>query len=205
MNYDSVIFDLDGTLWNSTKQIHLAWQRIFDKHGLPKTSYEEIMSVMGLSDIILIQTLFPHLNDEEALELFNECTVSEFEYLREVNGVPYEGIFELLETLSKKLPLCIVSNCDSGYIEIYMETMGTRKFITDFLSFGDTGRPKSENIKTVVERNGFKNPVYVGDTQWDMDSATSAGVPFIYATYGFGDFECDFPRIEKPLDLIKIL
>ena len=78
------------------------------------------------------------------------------------------------------------------------------KFITDFECIGRTGKPKSENIKLIVERNHLQNPVYVGDTQWDCDAATAADVPFIFAAYGFGKVEGK-PTIHSPAELIDIV
>ena len=72
--------------------------------------------------------------------------------------------------------------------------------VRDFECIGRTGKPKSENIRLIIERNGLKAPVYVGDTQWDFDAATAAGVPFIFAAYGFGHVE-NTPRIAAPAEL----
>lgn len=206
INYDAIIFDLDGTLWNSTPEVYLSWIETIKKHTeLALPSYEEVLAVMGLSDIKLIQKLFPQLNDKEALALFNECAIHENEYLEKNGATAYDGTNELLSTLSKTYKLCIVSNCGKGYIEAYMKSMKTEKYITDFECFGNTREPKSENIKSVVKRNGFTNAVYVGDTIWDMQSTVSAGLDFVHASYGFGEFDCDFPKIKTPLELLKLL
>ncbi len=52
--------------------------------------------------------------------------------------------------------------------------------------FGTKGNPKADNIKDIVNDHQLKAPVYVGDTMGDYTSATKAGVPFIFASYGFG-------------------
>ncbi|MFI3325744.1 MAG: HAD family hydrolase [Clostridia bacterium] len=206
MKYDGIIFDLDGTLWNSTPEIYKSWCETISKHSnLNIPSFEQLMAVMGLSDIELMQTLFPQLTDDEALELFNECSIHENEYLENHAATDYEGIYEVLETLSSKHKLSIVSNCGKGYIEAYMKSMKTGKFITDFECFGNTRQPKFENIKSVIKRNNFKNAVYIGDTVWDMQSAISANIDFVHAAYGFGDFECKFPKILKPIELLNII
>lgn len=80
----------------------------------------------------------------------------------------------------------IVSNCQSGYIELFLRKTGLEPYITDTECYGDTGKNKDENIRLVVERNSLKHPVYVGDTQGDCDAAAKAGVPFVFASYGFG-------------------
>lgn len=207
MRYDGIIFDLDGTLWNSTKEVLHTWTKVITARpelGRVPT-YDEFMGVMGLSDKDLMKKLFPALTTEQGLELFNLCCNEENTYLKKHGAVGYEGVPEMLETLCKNYKLSIVSNCNTGYIECYMESMKTEKYFIDFESFGNTRRPKSENIKAVVQRNGFKNPVYIGDTAWDMDAALSVGVPFIHAAYGFGTVPANVPFAASPLDIIGII
>ncbi len=205
MKYDSVIFDLDGTLWNAVGEIRESWRPLIEERGLDLPSYDEYMDAMGLTNLNFMKKLFPMLDDKEAIELFNRCYEYENKYLEKHGANQYEGVYELFEELNKERKVFIVSNCGTGYIEAYIKSMKTGKYITDFESHGATGLDKFENIKLVVERNGLLNPVYVGDTILDMQSAVKAGVDFIHANYGFGDFECDFPKIEKPLDLLNII
>ena len=80
----------------------------------------------------------------------------------------------------------IVSNCQSGYIELFLKKTGLAPYVTDTECFGDTGMKKAENIRLVVARNGLQQPVYVGDTKGDEEAAHAAGVPFVHAAYGFG-------------------
>ena len=189
MHYDGIIFDLDGTLWDSTAQVMVAWEHTLKQQ--PDVTHiptkEELESVMGLGADDLTKKLFPYLPLERRLEIFDACAAYENDYLAKHGAVLYPHLIETLETLSKDHPLFIVSNCGKGYIETFMLAHDTERFITDFECIGRTGKPKSENIKLIVERNHLKNPVYVGDTQWDCDAATAAGVPFIFAAYGFGN------------------
>jgi phosphoglycolate phosphatase len=83
--------------------------------------------------------------------------------------------------------LFIVSNCQCGYIECFLGANGGAPFITDHLCADDTKREKAENIRILVERYGLKSPVLVGDTTSDSIAAEKAGIPFIYAKYGFGE------------------
>lgn len=71
--------------------------------------------------------------------------------------------------------------------------MGLGKYIKDFLCFGQTQVPKNESIRLLMERNHLQDVVYVGDTSGDFDACQKADVPFIYASYGFGDIP-DPPR-----------
>ena len=70
----------------------------------------------------------------------------------------------------------------------------------DFECAGNTGKPKGENNKLVIERNNLKSPVYVGDTQGDLQSAIDANIPFVFAEYGFGNVD----RYDYKIENLKI-
>ena len=89
--------------------------------------------------------------------------------------------------MSKDYFLAIVSNCQSGYIEAFLKFHKLEKYFDDFECFGNTKQEKDANITTVVKRNGLSKAVYVGDVLGDYFSTTKAGLPFIWAAYGFGD------------------
>ena len=80
-----------------------------------------------------------------------------------------------------------MSNSQAGYIEAFLKITGLGDYVTDILSFGDTGNEKDSNIRAIVEKNHLKSPVYVGDTLGDLRASEAAGVPFIFCEYGFGD------------------
>ena len=103
---------------------------------------------------------------------------------------------ETLAALKAQCPLCVVSNCEDGYIQAFYQGTGLGKFFTDFESAGHTRLPKRENIKLVAERNSLKRPVYIGDTALDCASAQEAGVPFLHAAYGFGKVP-DVPAVSS--------
>ncbi|MEG1427314.1 MAG: HAD family hydrolase, partial [Oscillospiraceae bacterium] len=207
MKYDGIIFDLDGTLWDSTDGIALSWKKVIDR--IPeitnRPTKEDYLSVMGLSDVDLMKKLFPTLSEAEGRRLFDLCCIEENAYLARVGGKAFQGIEETLRILSQEYKLSIVSNCNLGYIEAYFTSMGTKAYFSDYESFGNTRRPKSENIQLVVARNSLKNPLYVGDTHWDRVAAETAGVPFLFAAYGFGETEPGVPEIRTPMDLVDYL
>ena len=206
MQYDGIIFDLDGTLWDSSDEINYSWGQVMrmqpDLTHIP--DQKELESVLGLGADDLTKKLFPYLSYERRMQIFDACAVYECDYLSEHGAKLYPNLIETLELLSKKHPLFIVSNCADGYIQSFLKAHQTAKYFKDFECIGRTGKPKSENIKLIVERNGLNNPVYVGDTQWDCDAATAAGVPFIFAAYGFGEVE-NKPTIHTPAELIDLV
>lgn len=206
MKFDGVLFDLDGTLWNATEQLAVSWQMALE--GQPDIdrapTVSELEKVMGMTWERLMQTLFPHLTLERAGELFEHCCEVENEYLRQHGGTLYDGVEETLRSLSAQVPLFIVSNCNNGYIECFLDAHQFRPYFRDWECIGKTGLPKAENIKLVVERNQLQAPIYFGDTEMDYEAASGAGVPFLHAAYGFGKVD-GVPQVAAFRDLPKFL
>lgn len=188
--FDGILFDLDGTLWDSTPALAGIWKIIFARHPELKRGPIEIPEVRGCMGLLLddiARKLFPDEPDEVRLPLNEEFIELAPAYLAEHRGEAYPGAAEVLERLTKTTRLFVVSNCQEGYIEGFYEATGLGGFFSGSECAGHTGLPKSENIKLVVERYGLKSPVYIGDTMLDYTSARDAGVPFLHAAYGFGE------------------
>lgn len=188
---DGIIFDLDGTLWDSTPQLTDCWNEAITLHGSPRPplTVEEVRSTMGLLLYDIAQKLLPDSPLEVQAAVIEECVRMELPYLAEHGGSLFPREIETLTALQARCPLFIVSNCEDGYIEAFYEGTGLGHFFTDHECAGRTGKPKSHNIALVAERHGLKNPVYIGDTELDCASARKAGVPFLHAAYGFGKVE----------------
>lgn len=188
LDYDGIIFDLDGTLWDATAVNKLAWDKAYEEsgYGTSRVTDEEFQSCMGMLIPDIARKIHPELTEEEITAYVDRSIKLEHHMLRERGGILYDGFYDVLESLSKSRRLCVVSNCQAGYIEIFMKVHKAEKYFVDFECPGNTGLLKTDNIRLVAERNGLKNPVYVGDTSGDMNSAHGAGLPFIWAAYGFG-------------------
>lgn len=190
--FDSIIFDLDGTLWDSTETITKAWQTALDK--APYMSHEvmtreRVRSITGMTYDKIFEKLFPFLSTEQRAEVQHLCSVSELEILHKQGGTLYPNLGDTLTYLGEKYKLYIVSNCQSGYIELFLDLYNMHPHFLAHQCYGTKGNPKADNIRDIVTDHQLKSPVYVGDTMGDYDSATKAGVPFIFAAYGFGVVE----------------
>ena len=184
-----LLFDLDGTLWDSAPAVAEAWNEVFQREapGLPLLTVDDIHGVMGMTMKEISLALQPHLPEGRREAVFSRCTTFEVEYLREHGGVPYPGLREVLETLKARgYTLGIVSNCQLGYIDAFLQSSGTAALFADYEEWERTGLPKGENIRLVMTRNGFDKALYVGDTARDEEAARLAGIPFLHAAYGFG-------------------
>lgn len=191
MKIDSIIFDLDGTLWDSTEGVSKTWSLVLNKYDYERkeVTVEDLHSCMGKQLDEIGKILFPTLDSAIRKKLMDECCALENDYLGEHGGILYEKVEETLRELSKKYKLFVVSNCQDGYIECFFKAHKLDKYFTDYECPGRTGLSKGENNKLVIERNNLKNPVYVGDTEGDAESARVAGIPFVFAKYGFGSVE----------------
>ena len=189
---DSIIFDLDGTMWDSTKAAAVVWKEVAGKNPTitDEITAERLKALYGLPLEEIAVKLFLSVPEETALQTMEECVVKQCPYLAEHGGILLGDVEGTLKELSKRYKLFIVSNCKSGYIESFLEAHQLGQYITDFECPGGTGLLKADNIRLVMERNQLKDPIYVGDTKGDQMAAKEAGIPFVYARYGFG--ECDY-------------
>ncbi len=186
---DSIIFDLDGTMWDTTEDAANIWSDIAKRY--PEVTDEitgpKLKSLYGLPLVDIAVKLFTSVPAERGIEIMRVCVKEQCPYLTEHGGILIGNIEETLKILSKKYKLFIVSNCEDGYIQSYLEGHNFGSYFTDFACPGTTGLLKADNIKLMVERHGLKAPVYVGDTYGDQTASIDAGVPFAFAAYGFGE------------------
>ena len=124
MKYDGIIFDLDGTLWDSRECIAESWNLTVAKYGVRGDyTLEAISSIMGLTFDDIADRLFSVFG-EKRLEMCRMCLADEIEFLETHNAVVYDGVAEILAKLSEMLPLFIASNCQCGYIESFLRQSG---------------------------------------------------------------------------------
>ena len=183
----AVLFDLDGTLWDSAVGVCKAWNDVLARKGMePDLTVEKIHGMMGKQMDVIAAILFPQHTKEEQAALIDECAEEEDKVLAETGGTLFPHLEETLKVLGEKYTLGIISNCQSGYIETFFAAHGLGKYFADIECFGNNGFSKGENIALVVKRGGFDKAIYVGDTQGDFEGAVHAGLPFVHAAYGFG-------------------
>lgn len=184
---DGIIFDLDGTMWDSCDTVAASWQHTLREFYDPTAiiTRESISSIMGMTTEQIIGIIFSPYG-ERAAEICHHVMEVEAEYCASHGGKLFPGLEEALKSLSAHHPLFIVSNCQVGYIQAFLRFTGFSEYFTDYIEQGATGLSKGENISLIISRHGLSSPVYVGDTQSDKNAADAASCPFIHASYGFG-------------------
>ncbi len=203
---DSVIFDLDGTLWDSCRSVAESWRlTLAQRHGaLLQPTEADIRGIMGMTASQIAGSLFSPYG-QQAQAVCRDCLSEECAYIAVHGGQLYPGVEELFKALKPSRGLYIVSNCQDGYIQCFLEYTGFGKYIAGYECSGVTGLSKAENIRLLAGRSGLGSPVYVGDTAMDEESAAGAGVPFIHAAYGFGRACAPRAVIHSPLELLDII
>lgn len=183
-NYDSLIFDLDGTLWDACHITAVSWNQALKSLGLPQSvTAEQVQSISGLVDTDIFKEIFSHLSIDP--QLLQE-TLFKFErqYIEKEGGQIYAGVPEGIIKLKKFYKLYIVSNCQEWYLDAFLNFSDLKEYFSDWESHGRTKKPKGQNIKDLIKRNQLKNPVYIGDTEVDLHATKFAHIDFVYARYG---------------------
>lgn len=203
---DAIIFDLDGTLWNTVDSCLKATSFVKEEHSdiTRDVTREQIESAMGKTSDEIVNIYYGYLPREKGEEYANEAFNKNVDNLLKDGGTLYPNTRDTIIKLSKKYKLYIVSNCVKGYIESFLNTSGLKDYFSDYESYGNTLLSKGENIKFVIERNNLKNPIYVGDTKGDMEASNYAGIPFVYAAYGFGKVEGFDYKINDISELLNL-
>lgn len=204
---NAVIFDLDGTLWDATGQVFGIWNRVFERHPALtiRLARHDMENYMGKTMEEIGGMLFPELDESARKAIMEECGEEEVLYLREHGAALYDGVRETIALLKREYNLYIVSNCQDGYVNSFLTAHRFEDDFKDIEMSGRTGMGKGENIRLLMERNGVARAVYVGDTQGDESASRYAGIPFLYAAYGFGKADHPDGTLQSIRELPTIL
>ena len=204
-----LIFDMDGTLWDSSENVAVSWTETLKTAGYSRNiTKQDIKNVMGLTMDKIADILFPDFPKNERMKLLDMCCGYENDYLRKNGGELYPNLEKTLLSLKEKYHLYIVSNCQKGYIEAFLDHFDFWKYFEDIECYGNNLKEKGDNIAILAERNGLDKAYYIGDIQGDYDSAMKAGVDFIHSAYGFGTIHETVPELtefRQLPDLLKMI
>ena len=185
----SLIFDIDGTLWDSRAIVAKGYNDYLTEVGRPdlQVDAEYLKTLFGKTMTEIADIMLDSIPAPERYAVMQGCMDREDEFLHEDPcDIAFPGVRETLEQLKGEYRLFIVSNAQCGYPELMMDKLGIRQHFEGWMCFGDTGLPKGDTIRILMERHGIGDAVYIGDTQGDLEASRKAGIPFIFCTYGFG-------------------
>ena len=207
MKFESLIFDIDGTLWDSRALVAEGYNIQLKKEGLEHlcVTAEDLKPLFGKVMTEIADVILASIDPSDRYDLMERCMETENRYLFENEcNIGYPGILETVRELSKNHRLFIVSNSQCGYPELCMDKLGLTPYIEGHMCFGDTGTSKGKTIRKLMEKHNIQSCAYVGDTQGDYEATVEAGVPFIWATYGFGTPDGYAAKIDSFADLLNL-
>ncbi|TWJ04495.1 phosphoglycolate phosphatase [Mucilaginibacter frigoritolerans] len=201
---DSLIFDMDGTLWDAVDTYAYSWNVVFNELGVDITvERDQLAKMVGWEGKKVISAIMPDFDVEKRQEIYALVNEKRRTLLPQNGGILYDGVKEGLQQLATKYPLFILSNCAKGIIRLFIDWAGIDEHITDELAYGVNFMPKQHNIKLLMEKHKLQNPVYIGDTAGDGEESRKAGIPFVFVSYGFGitdDYNLKFDDFKSLTD-----
>ena len=207
MHCESLIFDIDGTLWDSRQLVAEGYNLQLEKEGLQHlfVTAEGLTPLFGKVKHAIADALFPSIGIPARYELIERCMEAENRYLfANECKIGYPHVKETLEALAKHHRIFIVSNSEKGYPELCMEKLGLTDLIEGHMCFGDTGTSKGQTILTLMRKHNIGSCIYIGDTQGDLEACREAGIPFVFCAYGLGQAERYDAKIDKIEELLQL-
>ncbi|HAG69930.1 MAG TPA: HAD family hydrolase [Lachnospiraceae bacterium] len=214
MKYKLAIFDMDGTILDTLKDMTDAVNHTMKEFGYPGHSLDEVRQMVGNGIRRLIERAVPEGTDREETERVYASYVPYYEAHCAVATRPYEGIVSAIRELkSMGMLTAVVSNKKDPAVR----TLVSRYFDGCFDAAvgereGIRTKPAPDSVNELLKSLSIKREesVYIGDSDVDVETAANSGMDMIAVTWGFRDR--DFLRehgavcfADKPSELVKIL
>lgn len=193
MRFNTVIFDLDGTILDTLCDLRDSVNFALTINGLPCRSTEEIRAFVGNGIRLLVERAVPENTDKETVD---KCFIDFKEHYK-INSAnstkPYDGIIDVLHQLKGKgVRLCVVSNKADFAVQSLVE-----KYFAGIFDFavGEKDRvrrkPYPDSVFAAMEYLGADKTktVFVGDSEVDVETAVNSSIPCVSVTWGFRDKE----------------
>jgi len=214
----AILFDIDGTLFDSRDAFYFMIRDIFKETGWPLPNRDDIVRLIGrTNDYIANELIPPEMKDPEYVRRW----MSRAEQLWIDQYLPryvklYPGAKQALTELRRRgFKLAVVTNGSAKEIPLYLKQGQVDRLVDLVVTADDvpTPKPDPEPIVYACDRLGIEKPdcLYVGDTWMDAESASQAGVRCVLVTWGVGEIKEleNYPHaavvgsFEELLDLVE--
>ena len=214
MKYETIIFDLDGTLLNTLFDLKESTNYVLNKYGYPQRTIEEVRMFVGNGVAKLIERAIP-----SGLEnpLYEKCLgdfKADYKIRMYEHTKPYDGILEMLDAIdSYGIKTAVVSNkFDAAVKELCERYFGKRIPVAIGESENVRKKPAPDSVFRAMELLGGDNSktVYCGDSDVDVQTAKNAGIPCVGVSWGFRDRAllekegADY-IVDSPYELLSLL
>ena len=206
MHIKAILFDLDGTLIDSYKDIGIHLNKTLRDFKRQEVDIEEVKHMVGGGARELLRRFFQDGLLERALMVFREY------YMKNpvIYTQPFEGIRELLEEAKVRgIRLAVVTNKMESLSKVILQKLGMAEYFSIVIG-GDTLPEKKPSALPVLEAIRAvevlpSEAVMVGDTEADLKAGRLAGVKRGLALWGYVKVQEEVPdfELQRPLDLAK--
>ena len=184
----ALVFDLDGTLIDSRRDIAAALNRLRSELGLPPLSLDQVATMVGEGAKVLVRRALADWDQEPTRETLGRY-LSYYEEVCLETTVPYPGVEEMLAELSSRYRMAVLSNKGERLSIEILEGLDLAWRFNHILG-GDslpTRKPNPAGLNAIADR--FNEPVerlmLVGDSRIDGETARNAGCAFALVEWGF--------------------
>lgn len=191
MKYQTVIFDMDGTILETLEDMRDSVNVTMDQVGCPHRSLEEVRRFVGNGAAKLIERCMPQGAQDPRFEAAFRFYKPYYDTHAQIKTGPYEGIPELLHTLKDRgVQIAVVSNKPDEAVKTLAEHYFPGLFpVAIGQRTGIETKPAPDSVFEAMHLLGAKpeTTVYVGDSDVDIDTARNAGLDCLSVTWGFRD------------------
>jgi phosphoglycolate phosphatase len=189
--YDTILFDLDGTLSASAEGITKSVQYALSAMGCPEPDLRKLEVFIGppLTEQFMAYAGWGEEQARQASRYFRE----RYERKGIYENTPYPGVAELLAALQRAgRTLCVASSKPELFVRKILHRCGLDRYFTDMAGarLDETGSHKDEVIADALHRLGRwdrrDGVIMVGDRSHDVLGARQLGLPCVAVTYGYG-------------------
>jgi phosphoglycolate phosphatase len=192
MGYDTVLFDLDGTLLDTLDDLMDSCNHALSTIGAPPRTRQEVRRFVGNGIRNLMRLAVPEGEDNPRFEEAYETMQSWYREHNQIKTAPYPGVQALIRTLKDKgVPMAVVSNKPDSSVQMLMRQWFPELTVGVGELEGLRRKPERDLVDYALERLGPDNGrvVYVGDSEVDLATAANAELDCITVTWGFRDRE----------------
>lgn len=184
------MFDLDGTLVDSRRDIAESANELLASFGAPPLDHDEVVRMVGEGARILVSRVLAAGGAREDLEPAFARFSAIYERRLADHTRPYPGVVELLDRLTDRFTLTILTNKPQHHTDRLLEALDLRRYFVQALG-GDTAlgrKPDPAGLASLVSAAGAvpEAAMLIGDSWVDAETARRAGTRFCFADYGFG-------------------